>query len=373
MFDLGRLRGMGLALASVALGLGAFWGTLRWATDCRPEWFPAVPSKMDVTALERAGSRIARAARDGRLGTRGDDRLGVILGSSSMLSALDPALLADGYKEGPARWLNLCGPDENPLDLERIARLLDRAGVRPSVVVGINLPALARAGDLLADAVPDDPAPIATLWSEPPRPPSSGAARLLRSLVHLVRDAGGRLRPNFLKFSHIKNLALFEGRVAILLAAGVGIDGAFAPAPDDWTPPATWISPTTEEFCAWQMREYTRKGWFSADAFGPDGPNVRALEGLVVGLRRRGARVVLVLLPESSRLRGRVPPEAMRWLAALLGSLAEGDAPELLDLRAALDDAVLVDLVHLGVLGREEATRRLARHLAGPPATAGRP
>jgi hypothetical protein len=106
---------------------------------------------------------------------------------------------------------------------------------------------------------------------------------------------------------------------------------------------------------------------------GPDGPNVRALEGLVVGLRRRGARVVLVLLPESSRLRERVPPEAMRRLSALLGSLAGGDVPELLDLREALDDAVLGDLVHLGVLGREEATRRLARHLAGPFATARRP
>ena len=154
----------------------------------------------------------------------------------------------------------------------------------------------------------------------------------------------------------------------------MGVDGAFAPAPDDWTPPAAWTSPATEEFRAWQVREFARKGWFSADAFGPDGANVRALEALVVGLRRRGARVVLVLLPESSRLRERVPPEAMRRLSALLGSLAEGDAPELLDLRAALDDAVLVDLNHLGVPGREEATtRRVARHLPGPPAMARRP
>ena len=368
-FDLGRLRGPGLALAAVALGLGGLWAALRWATDCRPGWFPAVPSKMDVSALERAGARIARVARDGRPG----NRLGVVLGSSSMQSALDPARLADGYGEGPARWLNLCGPDESPLDLARIARLLDRAGGRPSVaVVGINLPALASPGDLLSDAIPADPAPYAFRPSSPTRPPASAAARLLRSLDRLARDAGDRLYPNFLKFHHIKNLALFEGRVAILLAAGAGIDGAFAPAPDDWTPPAAWTAPATEEFRDWQAREYARKGWFSADAFGPDGPNVRALEELVVGLRRRGARVVLVLLPESSRLRGRVPPEAMRRLSALLSSLPSDDAPELLDLRAALDDAALVDLVHLAIPGRQEATRRVARLLAAPPRTTSR-
>ncbi len=362
MLDLGRLRGTALALAVVALGLGALLASLRWATDSRPGWFPPIGSKMDIGALHKAGGRVARAARDRRRDPRLGDRLGVVLGSSSMQSALDPTLLAAGIADDPARWLNLCGPDESPLDLARIARLLDRGGLRPSVVVvGINLPAMARPGDLLADAMLADPAP------DPRRPTAPGPSR---PPGQPARRVGDWLRPNYTRFNHIKDRALFEVRVAALLAAGAGIDGVFEPAAEYWTPPPAWLSPATEEFRDWQAREFARKGWFEADAFGQEGPNVRALRDLLVGLRRRGARVVLVLLPELSRLRERVPPEAIRRLSATVDALPEGDAPEVLDLRAALDDAGLVDLVHLGPLGREEVTRRLARHLAGPPAIA---
>jgi hypothetical protein len=369
MFDLARLRGSALALAWVVLGLGALFATLRWAADHRPGWFPSVPSKMDVGALEKAGRRVARAVRDERHDLGLGDRLGVILGSSTMQSALDPAPLAERFRDGPARWLNLCEPDASPLDLLRIARLLEQGEVRPSVVVvGINLPALAAPGDLLADAMLADPAPNAYRPSSPaPRPPG-----LVRRIVGLARDSGDWLRPNFTKVNYLKDRAVFEWRLAAVLGAGAEIDGVFTPASEDWTPPAAWSAPATDEFRDWQAREYTRKGWFAADTYGPDGPNVRALADLLASLRRRGARVVLVLLPEPTCLRERVPAEANHRLSALIAGLAPADAPELLDLREAVDDAQFVDLAHLGPLGRDEVTRRLARSLAAPPAVAAR-
>ena len=217
-----------------------------------------------------------------------------------------------------------------------------------------------------------DPAPDAFRGPGPAPSPAPGSSGLVRSLGRLARESGDWLRPHFTRFNYLKDLAVFEGRAAALLGAGAGIDGVFAPAAEDWTPPAAWAVPATEEFRDWQAREYARKGWFAADAFGPDGPNVRALEDLLVGLRRRGARVVLVLLPEHARLREEVPPEAIRRLAPLLDGLLPGDAPEVLDLREAVRDAWLVDLVHLGPLGREAVTRRLARSLAEPPAMASR-
>jgi hypothetical protein len=372
VFDLARLRGTALALALVALGLGVLTAAMRWATDCRPGWFPAMPSKMDVGALERIGGRVALAARDGRRDPRVGDRLGVILGSSTMQTALEPGLLTVEDRDGPARWLNLCGPDAGLVDLERIARLLERGGVRPSVaLVGINLGMLADPGDLMAEAMLADPAP--PVWSQlsPARPSASGPARVFRSLGRLAGDAGEWLRPNLAKLHYLKDLAVFEWRLAA--APRVGIDAAFAPAPDYWTPPAAWADPATDEFRAWQVREYARKGWFNADAYGPDGPNVRALADLFTRLRRLGARVVLILLPEPTPLRERVPAEAGRRLSALIAGLAPADAPEVLDLREAVGDGELMDLVHLGPLGREAVTRRLARSLAGPAAVARRP
>ncbi|HEY2159116.1 MAG TPA: hypothetical protein VGH33_26040 [Isosphaeraceae bacterium] len=370
MFDLARLRGTALALASVALGLGISAAALRWAADCRPGWFPSMPSKMDVVALERVGGRVARAARDIRRDPRIGDRLGVILGSSTMQSALEPGLLI--VEDGPKRWLNLCGPDASPIDFGRIARLLERGGVRPSVaVVGINVGMLADPGDLMADAMLADPAPPAWSRLSSSRPPASGPARLFRSLGRLAGDAGDWLRPNITKLHYLKDLAAFEWRLAA--APRVGIDAAFAPASDYWTPPPAWVDPATDEFRAWQVREYARKGWFSADAYGPDGPNVRALADLLARLRRLDSRVVLVLLPEPAGLRARVPAEAGRRLSALVAGLPPADAPEVLDLRDALRDGELMDLVHPGPLGREAVTRRVARLLAGPAAVARRP
>jgi hypothetical protein len=372
MFDLARLRGTALALASVALGLGISAAALRWATDRRPGWFPSIPSKMDVGALERIGGRVARAARDVRGDPRLGERLGVVLGSSTMQSALQPELLTVEGGAGAVRWLNLCGPDAGLVDLERVARLLERAGVRPSIaLVGINLGMLADPGDLLSDAMLADPAPPAWAQLSRARPPASGPDRLARSLGRLAEDAGGWLRPNLTKLHYLKDLAAFEWRVAA--APAVGIEAAFAPASDYWTPPAAWADPATDEFRAWQVREYTRKGWFAADAYSPDGPNVRALADLLIRLRRLGARVVLVLLPEPTGLRERVPAEARRRLSTLIASLPAADAPEVLDLREAVGDRDLTDLVHPGPLGREAVIRRVARLLAGPAEVARRP
>ncbi len=369
MFDLARLRGTALALASVALGLGISAAALRWATDFRPGWFPSMPSKMDVGALERIGGRVALAARDIGRDPQIGDRLGVILGSSTMQTALQPELLS---VEGEVRWLNLCGPDAGLVDLERVARVLERGGLRPSVaVVGINLGMLAAPGDLMAEAMLADLAPPAWSQLSRPRRPASGPARFFRSLGRLAGDAGDWLRPSFTKIHYLKDLAVFEWRLAA--APGVGIDAAFAPASDYWTPPPAWADPATDEFRAWQVREYTRKGWFAADAYGPDGPNVRALAGLLARLRRLDSRVVLVLLPEPAGLRERMPAEACRRLTALVAGLPPADAPEVLDLREALGDGDLMDLVHPGPLGREAVTRRVARSLAGPAAVARRP
>ena len=89
MFDLARLRGTALALASVALGLGISAARCGGRPTSGRGWFPSMPSKMDVGLLERIGGRWALAARDiGRL--RGRRPVSVILGSPTMQTGAQP-------------------------------------------------------------------------------------------------------------------------------------------------------------------------------------------------------------------------------------------------------------------------------------------
>jgi hypothetical protein len=66
------------------------------------------------------------------------------------------------------------------------------------------------------------------------------------------------------------------------------------------------------------MEGWRKKGWFDASCFRADGPNVRAAVRVISELRDLGTDVVVVLVPESTRLRIVVPPEASESLTNAL-------------------------------------------------------
>jgi hypothetical protein len=73
---------------------------------------------------------------------------------------------------------------------------------------------------------------------------------------------------------------------------------------------------------------------------------------------------VILLLPERSDLRSRVPAEAMNCLNATLArGFGDDGPPPSIDLRDAITDDQFHDTLHLNQRGRMETSRRLAEQL----------
>ncbi len=80
---------------------------------------------------------------------------------------------------------------------------------------------------------------------------------------------------------------------------------------------------------------------------------------LIGDLRAHGAEVVIILMPENSRLRKRMPPNVNEAVTAPLRRAFGADMPPILDLRDAIDDSGFVDLTHLNQAGADQCGRLL--------------
>jgi hypothetical protein len=82
-----------------------------------------------------------------------------------------------------------------------------------------------------------------------------------------------------------------------------------------------------------------------------------ALVEMVRDLRQRGSVVVIVLMPENSRLRKRMPPDINDTVTGPLRAAFGEDAPQVIDLRDAVEDEGFVDLTHLNQVGNQRCSR----------------
>jgi hypothetical protein len=84
-----------------------------------------------------------------------------------------------------------------------------------------------------------------------------------------------------------------------------------------------------------------------------------SLLGLIRTLQSRGAIVAIILMPEHSELRKRVPAVGLDQLMASLHSLGANE-PTMLDWRDKMDDRVFNDIVHVDQIGRAKFSEMLA-------------
>ena len=119
--------------------------------------------------------------------------------------------------------------------------------------------------------------------------------------------------------------------------------------------------------------EVKDKGWYNPASYSTEGSPSRDLAATIQEARSRGIEVVILLLPERSDLRSRVPADAMNCLNETLARGFGGDHfPPIIDLRGAIADGQFHDTLHLNQRGRAETSRRLAEHLRKRPVKPGR-
>ena len=129
---------------------------------------------------------------------------------------------------------------------------------------------------------------------------------------------------------------------------------------------------------AWNLRirEYGLRGYYDPRAFSRSHEQAASLVKLIEQLQARRAMVVIVLTPEHSTLRQRVPPEAMAALLDPLTRRFAQDIPPIIDVRDAIPDSGFTDISHLNDAGRALFTPLLAemihRHVPSHPPLMGR-
>jgi lysophospholipase L1-like esterase len=77
-------------------------------------------------------------------------------------------------------------------------------------------------------------------------------------------------------------------------------------------------------------------------------------------LRRRGAAVVCLLMPESSALRAMQPPVIAAAFNRALEAVAESSGPlRVIDLRQAMPEELFVDYGHMNEAGRQALSEKI--------------
>jgi hypothetical protein len=355
MVDWSRSRG--LAGMGVCLGLAilAINFTLLVTAGPVPAWLIPQPVPMPWDAVEEIDGTLAGlVARTGRGDLNQDERLSVYIGTSTARQGIEPGLLATGEGRGE-RYAGLCGSGGDIDHLRRVACPLLRSGLRPRrVIVCVHATWLVGQPNILAPS-PLNPVPplLACRWRE--------VARAVKRWDWL--------RTKRVYVNHFVRSALYETRVALFDRLDLDMEAFSPPRPDPWQPPSRRGYPqqVDAEFLQDQMDSFTGYGWFDQTEYDRVGrPHAEVLADVVNRLRDLDSEVLVVLMPEHSALRSRIPALAVDILTGVLRHRT-GGAQSVVDFRATRPDSEFIDYCHLNNMGRVNFSTQLANWLRARP------
>ncbi len=291
-----------------------------------PGWLPRRFFGVDFIRENRLRALSAQVQyRDGLVDR--EKHLVVILGLSSASEGIFLQQLSQANGER-YRYLGLCGAGRNMQEVALYARPLLQTGLRADLVV------LAINPFHLIDGSASD----------------LNAAEMLGFWFWIHR---GDVR-------HTLDLALMEGRTAMSRFFDFHFE-------EDLTDP--WremirlgLSQTvTEAGQERKVEQYGRRRYYDPTAYLDSQQQADTLVELIHRFAARQARVLVVLMPEHSALRSRVPPEGIDTLFTVLGGVADGESLRVVDFREGVADTGFADISHMNGKGRSEFNPLLAQ------------
>ncbi len=342
MADLTRFRGPAAALGGILAALVAVDLLLTVAVGRTARWLPAGEIPADRWIVSNVGARLAgmvRASAPG--GPEAGSRFGLLLGQSTMLVGVDAEALEADDGRG-LKWVNLSGLGGSTVKIAELADLVFLSGLRPeAVVLGIN------------------PYMLVGLNYANLRDTTRTAASPIKRWVWTWENRS--------IFSHLVQVTIFRLRVGLLREFGLGLEALFRPDPEFRTlVPAAGVRHSAQELEN-RLDLDRRLGWLDARHYRPDGPQASALSEMIRGFLERGAEVYVVLMPERSMLRHRIPEVARDAIRAAVRDASPGAPVPLIDLEDRVPDELFFDLDHLLPEGRAICTRMLAQRLRAVP------
>jgi hypothetical protein len=379
MYDPSRLKGMGVAIASVTLALAGFSLLAQAVAGGRPAWLAGGDSTIEGGQDRIVGGRIKAVALQARSSKdAGLDDLGVILGASAVGMDLDTArLMAAADAKIPRHWLSLSANGANAEDLHDLAGLLFTSGLRPKLLVlGIHPGTLARSDEYLTDRMTLDAEGFRKELADKHLIQAKEEFEAL-SVVPVNLAFPNRTRVS----NRIRGLASTAKR-RMFAALKMGVEALYPAEKDPWgvrlliedaeepgrEADAEGRKATVRDQAEGPMRAglagpVNDKGWLTPGAYSSEGVNARALVDLIKEARASGTEVVVLLMPEASDLRDSIPPEAIRCLRESFDRGFGPASPPVIDLRACLADDQFHGTIHATKSGREAATARLIEAL----------
>jgi hypothetical protein len=326
-----RLRGV-LATAATAFvltfAIDAFIAVVYGETRGR------FPTAIAPDLINLFGSRVARFEQMKQSGQVNDANLLAVLGMSTAAVGLDPKTL-DAADPLHRDWLILAGRGGTFVQLEFYSRPLLQSTLHPSVVVlAIHQSMLNRGDNPIADPVHLSELPHHLLHLQ---------------LLHALYDSSWIFRNRGYALS-AGNMFLYDSAHILRAAFSLPTAAEFAPEADPWSMwTEDWMDPSKlhTDPAGLDRHRQVLTGLFTQERFTGIDHQIGALHELIGELRSRGARVVLLLMPECSELRNRYP----QFVRDDFATAVAGQPVTVIDQRTAIPDNQYYDLAHMNRQG----------------------
>ncbi|MGP0068055.1 MAG: hypothetical protein ACLQGP_31220 [Isosphaeraceae bacterium] len=355
MIDLRSLRGILSALIIVAIWLGIIELALGATRPWWPDWMHTDTGIGPLGWYKQAGEQIS-GIRNEKLPA--EEPVGLILGASTMHLGIDPALLESAFLP-PMHWRRMTVVGGATPELEAILQLALEYRIKPAIVViALEIRMLAR-NPLYRNPRFDDRVDVS-----PGRWLDDLKSLKTQAIEGLLSNTFNDCFPDRSRiFMHL-NVPLERLRIAALRFLGQDIQAMFLPQVDAGAVvpiyPVKKVPPSGLKL-SWE--DISSKGGFDPTAYSTRGERSRSLVNMIRLAESAGAQVVILVLPEESRLRAGIPEIAMKSLATLLREDFGKDSPPVIDLRDAIPDDLFFDYIHLDPSGRQVLTKRFIEEL----------
>jgi hypothetical protein len=297
---------------------------------------------VNADELTRVAAKIASVEARARAA----DDLAIVAGFSTAREGIDPALVEEGVHHR-LRVLNLGSSGGSFRELNAYFDSLFRSELRPRLLI-LAVHPVWLAGRVVQAPTAPSPREVMSIaaregvWTAE----ALSAARAL--ITRWLWPLENQRRINTILRSELLLLRIRLGEAFALSAREL-----FKSSTEDpWKTRIIYTADrASDEFLARQMEYWEAFGWFDANRYSASGTEAIELAELLRKARSASARTALVLMPEPSDLRRRVPPDAERSIHQIV-SKAGADVA-VINLREALPDEFFHDHAHANKAGRE--------------------
>jgi hypothetical protein len=340
-FKLRQLLPLLLALATAGLALAVFDVSLGVIFGSHPRW---LPPQLFSGGVSQIGARIARLEQLKASGQVDDIRLVAVVGTSAVQQGFDPRILAAADPHHRI-WLVSADGGGSVREVQIYGQVLVDSALKPALVIlGIEESMLHSQDEWI------HPASLTSLLNHL-RNHHFNSALMDISWLDLNRDA----------LVDYKTLLFYRLTRGIQSTFGLPMSAMFLPETDPWSaPPYRYGSYLPAEAMAYQLNSLQPR--IDPRQYESNDRQIAALINLTTKLRDRGAKVIAVLMPESSAFRALHPPIIAQRFQEALAQIAVADRPlKLINLRDSMPDNLFYDYVHLNQRGRQRLSELLPK------------